>query len=50
LYLEFDFLKYAKKYFGLKMLIFSIYGIQIINLGILIGSLKFCIKKILFLK
>ncbi len=50
LYLEFDFLKYAKKYFGFKMLIFSIYGIQIINLGILIGSLKFCIKKILFLK
>ena len=49
LYLEFDFLRYANKYFGFKMLFFSIYGIQVINLGILIGSLKFFIKKILFL-
>ena len=49
LYLEFDFLRYANKYFGLKMLFFSIYGIQVINLGILIGSLKFFTKKILFL-
>ena len=49
LYTEKDFLFFAKKSFGIKMLIYSIFGIQVINLGILIGSIKFCFKKVLFL-
>lgn len=49
LYAEKDFLFFAKKYFGIKMFIYSIYGIQVINLGILFGAVKFCFKKILFL-
>ena len=46
--LEYNFLMYAKKYFGFKMLFYSFYGIQIINLGILIGACNFFINKLLF--
>jgi glycosyltransferase involved in cell wall biosynthesis len=45
--IEYKFLIFAKKYFGLKMLIFSLFGIQIINIGIILGIFKFCIKKII---
>ena len=45
--IEYKFLIFAKKYFGLKMLIFSLFGIQVINLGIILGAFKFCIKKII---
>ena len=49
LYLEFKFLQTAKKKYGLKMFFYSIYGIQIWNLGIVFGGFYFCfnlIKKI----
>ena len=46
LIIEFSFLRYALKIYGYKMLIFSIFAIQIINVGIMIGSLKFILKKI----
>lgn len=49
LILEYDFLKYSKKYFGFSMVLFSIYAIQIINTGIILGSCKFFLKKIVFL-
>ena len=45
--IECKFLIFAKKYFGSKMLIFSLFGIQVINLGIILGAFKFCIKKII---
>ena len=46
LIIEFSFLRFALKIYGYKMLIFSIFAIQIINVGIMIGSLKFILKKI----
>jgi len=48
--LEFNFLIYAKKYFGFKMLFYSIFAIQIINLGIIIGSCNFLINKLILRK
>lgn len=50
IFLEYNFLIYAKKYFGFKMMFYSIFGIQIINLGILIGSCNFFINKLIFRK
>lgn len=44
--LEYDFLKYSKKYFGFPMVFYSIYAIQIINLGIILGTFVFFLKKI----
>ena len=44
--IELKFLIYATKKQGLKMLIFSLFGIQIINLGILFGVVYFFFKKI----
>ena len=41
IFLEYKFLTYAKKVHGLKMLFYSIYGIQILNIGILFGGLFF---------
>ena len=38
---EYKFLIFAKKYFGLKMLFFSLFGIQVINIGILFGVIYF---------
>jgi len=35
------FLVFAKKYFGLKMSFFSLFGIQVIHAGILIGTVYF---------
>ena len=48
--IEYDFLKYSKKYFGFKMFFYSILAIQIINLGILIGACNFLLKKIFLRK
>ena len=48
--IEFKFLLFAKKHFGFKMLFFSLFGIQVINLGILFGAAYFffnMIKKLL---
>jgi glycosyltransferase involved in cell wall biosynthesis len=39
--IEFKFLLFAKKHFGFKMLFFSLFGIQIINMGIFFGSIYF---------
>ena len=44
LIIEYKFLLFAKKHFGLKMLFFSIFGIQVINLGILLGTIYFLIN------
>ena len=44
--IEFKFLLFAKKHFGFEMLFFSLFGIQIINMGILFGSAYFFINMI----
>jgi hypothetical protein len=41
---ELDFLRFANKNYGIKMVIFSLFGIQIINIGILFGVLIFFYK------
>jgi len=41
LIVELKFLIFAKKQYGIKMIIFSLFGIQVINLGILFGALIF---------
>ena len=41
---ESKFLLFAKKHFGLKMLFFSLFGIQVINIGILFGVIYFFLK------
>ncbi len=38
---EYKFLIFAKKYFGFRMLFFSLFGIQVLNIGIVIGTLYF---------
>jgi glycosyltransferase involved in cell wall biosynthesis len=40
-YLEFKFLLFAKNKYGLKMFFYSIFGVQVLNIGILIGGLFF---------
>ena len=42
--IEFKFLLFAKKHFGFKMLFFSLFGIQVINMGILFGSAYFLLN------
>jgi glycosyltransferase involved in cell wall biosynthesis len=44
---EFSFLKYAFKIYGLKMFFYSLLAIQVINFGIILGTIKFISKKIL---
>ena len=44
--IEYKFLVFSKKYFGLKMFFFSLFGIQVINLGIILGAIYFCLNKI----
>jgi uncharacterized membrane protein len=41
---EYKFLIFAKKHFGLKMLLFSLFGIQVINIGILLGVIYFFLQ------
>ena len=41
---ELNFLIFAKKHYGIKMVIFSLFGIQVINFGILFGVLIFFYK------
>ena len=41
LIVELNFLIFAKKQYGIKMVIFSLFGIQVINCGILLGALIF---------
>ena len=41
---ELNFLIFAKKNYGMKMLIFSLFGIQVMNIGILLGVLIFFFK------
>jgi glycosyltransferase involved in cell wall biosynthesis len=41
---ELNFLTFAKKNYGIKMVIFSLFGIQVINLGILLGVLLFILR------
>jgi glycosyltransferase involved in cell wall biosynthesis len=45
---EVKFLTFVKKYFGFKILFFSLLGIQIINLGILLGVIYFIFNNINF--
>jgi len=40
----FLFLIFAKKHFGLKMLFFSLFGIQVINICILLGVIYFFLQ------
>ena len=47
---EFNFLTFAKKHYGLKMVFFSLYGIHVINLGIILGVVYFIFRKIFFIK
>jgi len=49
---EYRFLIFSKKYFGNKMLFFSLFGIQILNIGIIVGTLYFFLNnlKIIFKK
>ena len=47
---EFNFLIFAKKHYGLKMIFFSLYGIHVINLGIILGVVYFIFRKIFFIK
>ena len=44
--IEFKFLLFTKKHFGFKMLFFSLFGIQVINMGIFLGSAYFFINMI----
>ncbi len=44
--IEFKFLLFAKKHFGFKMFFFSLFGIQVINMGIFLGSAYFFINMI----
>ena len=48
--IEFKFLIFAKKNYGFSMLFFSFYGIQIINIGILLGIAYFVCRKIKLIK
>ena len=48
--IEFKFLIFAKKNYGFSMLLFSFYGIQIINIGILLGIIYFVCRKIKLIK
>ena len=41
---ELNFLIFAKKNYGMKMVIFSLFGIQVMNIGILLGVLIFFFK------
>jgi len=41
LVIEINFLIFAQKQYGIKMIIFSLFGIQVINLGILLGAIIF---------
>jgi len=43
---EFKFLIFSKKHFGIKMLFFSLFGIQVINTGIIIGGIYFFLNRI----
>jgi len=45
--IEFKFLLFAKKHFGFKMLFFSLFGIQVINLAILFGAAYFFFNMII---
>ena len=44
LVIELKFLIFAKNIFGFKMLLYSLYGIQVINLAIIIGFLSYIFK------
>ena len=48
LFVERNFLLYAKDTFGLKMFFYSLYAIQVINTGILIGGFLFIFNKLKF--
>ena len=41
---ELNFLIFAKKNYGMKMVIYSLFGIQVINIGILLGVLIYFYK------
>ena len=43
---ELSFLIFAKKNYGIKMVLFSLFGIQVINLGILLGVILYILKGI----
>ena len=48
--IELGFLKFVFKNRGIKMLIFSLFGIHVINLGIILGVVYFIFKKMFFIK
>ena len=47
---ESNFLIFAKKHYGLKMMLFSLFGIHVINFGIILGVVYFIFRKIFFIK
>ena len=47
---ESNFIIFAKKHYGLKMMSFSLFGIHVINLGIILGVVYFIFRKIFFIK
>ena len=48
--IEFNFLIFAKKHYGLKMIFFSLFGIQVINSGIIFGAVYFILKKVILIR
>ncbi len=50
LFIELNFLKFAKKIYGFKMVIFSFFAIHVINLGILLGVIFYIYKNTINLK
>ena len=48
--IEFNFLIFAKKHYGLKMIFFSLFGIQVINLGIIFGAAYFIFRKTILIR
>ena len=48
--IELGFLKFVFKNRGIKMLIFSLFGIHVINLGIILGVVYFVFRKMFFIK
>jgi hypothetical protein len=46
LIIEFDFLKYTLKFFGVRVMAFSLFAIQIINFAIILGAFKYIFIKI----
>jgi len=47
---EINFLFFAKKHYGLKMMLFSLFGIHVINFGLILGVFYFVFRKVFFIR